>query len=87
MPIIQVPDVMVNEGQGIAEICIEIGNQIENSFTVTYTTAETPDGASGKSLPFVHYISPASERPLQCLYRVFLHNAINPPATFEQSRY
>lgn len=54
VPIIQAPDVMVNEGQGIAEICIDIDNQIETSFTVAYTTAEISDGASGKPLPFVH---------------------------------
>lgn len=48
VPDIQVPNVTVNEDEGIAEVCIEIRNQIESPFTVEYGTRELSNSASGK---------------------------------------
>ena len=39
VPEIQAPDVKVSESDGTAVICIKLGNQIENTFTVQYITS------------------------------------------------
>ena len=39
VPDIQAPDVKVSESDGIAVICIKLGNEIENTFTIQYITS------------------------------------------------
>ena len=46
-PEIRAPGIVVDEDSGTAEVCVEIGNEIENTFTVEYSTRVIADGATG----------------------------------------
>ena len=47
VPDFQVPDVVVNEDDGIAQVCVELGNEIENVLIVDFTTGIITDSANG----------------------------------------
>ena len=40
-------NVVINEDGGIAMIIVDLLNEIENDFTLSYSTADVPNGAEG----------------------------------------
>ena len=60
VPDVQAPDVRVSESDGTAEICIKLGNQIENPFFLQYiTTVQSANGMSNHSctLPLKFHVN------------------------------
>ena len=54
VPDIRAPDVIVNEDEGTAELCVSIGNVIEREFILNYTTGEV--GSGGADGMYVQYM-------------------------------
>ncbi|CAI8024993.1 Extracellular matrix protein FRAS1, partial [Geodia barretti] len=46
IPLIESGDVIINEDGGIAVVNVRLLNEIENNFTLDYSTGEVPDGAN-----------------------------------------
>ena len=53
VPDIRAPDVIVNEDEGTAELCVSIGNVIEREFILNYTTGEVSNGADGMCVQYM----------------------------------
>ena len=53
---------VINEDGGSAVVTVELINEIENPFTLDYSTGEVPDGADGRYTPLyidhsiLHYV-------------------------------
>ena len=53
VPLIESGDVIINEDGGIAVVNVRLLNEIENNFTLDYSTGEVPDGANGTLIQIV----------------------------------
>ena len=49
-------NVVIDEDGGIATITVDLLNEIENDFTLSYSTADVPNGAEGVFFSFILYL-------------------------------